>query len=134
MDTSGNRYEPLRPREPSPQVKFPVHEWWDARGRICWVDYRDGVMRSEPIVDGDVEVVWPRRTTKALRPLPGRADLDGADRRARRLCLFLASLVGFVSSHSADDGLAVLDPALHRVEGVDPIAVEIAPGPGGEGG
>ncbi len=59
MDVKGERYEPLRPGDWFGHGVQPCHEWWDAQGRMCWVDYEAGAHRCD-LVTREVECVWPR--------------------------------------------------------------------------
>lgn len=59
MDTAGTRYEPLCPGDWFGHGTQACHEWWDARGRLCWVDYAQGVFRAD-VVSREREHVWKR--------------------------------------------------------------------------
>ncbi|BCM93534.1 hypothetical protein IAD21_05425 [Abditibacteriota bacterium] len=59
MDTDGTRYEPLRPGDWFGHGTLACHEWWDAQGRLCWVDYDAGVFRCD-VYSRDLEHIWHR--------------------------------------------------------------------------
>ena len=58
MDTALTRYEPVFGDLWFNHNSKSCHEWWSADGRVCWVDYDDGVYECE-LAARTRELVWP---------------------------------------------------------------------------
>ena len=59
MDTNSTRYEPLQPGDWFGHGTLACHEWWDRQGRLCWVDYEEGIFRCD-VSSRAVEHIWQR--------------------------------------------------------------------------
>lgn len=72
MTVDQTLYQPLQPRQWRGHGHDPCHEWWDAQGRVCWVDYTQGVYRCPPQCDAEPELIWPRPLCHAHCDAAGR--------------------------------------------------------------
>ncbi len=72
MDIDGERFEPLQPTQWCKHGWDPCHEWWDAQGQVCLVDYGKGVYRCEPACGAEMAHIWRRPLCHAHCDSSGR--------------------------------------------------------------
>jgi len=59
MDITGERFEPLRPKDYFAHNSHASHEWWSADGLVCWLDYKKGAYTCDPVTR-ETAHVWRR--------------------------------------------------------------------------
>jgi len=71
MNVSQTRFEPLCPELWFNHNSDACHEWWSPDGRVCWVDYKQGVFACDPQTR-QREHIWRRPLCHAHATRDGR--------------------------------------------------------------